>query len=424
MLFEELLDNDDLLDAIYDMHYEETTPIQEKSIPVILEGKDLIAVAQTGTGKTAAYLLPIIQRLINDNFPQDKVNCIVMAPTRELAQQIDRVMQGLSYYLPVSSLAIYGGTDGITFEQQRKALKKGADVVIATPGRLKAHLNTSSIDLSEVAFFVLDEADRMLDMGFSEDILMIEKKLPKNRQTLLFSATMPPKIKKLVSQILTDPAEIFIAVSKPAEKIRQEAIVCHEVQKMPILTRYLSNIRDNKILIFASSKIKVKELSKNLKRLNFNISEMHSDLDQKLREDVMLDFKSGKVNIIVATDILSRGIDIEEIHTIINYDVPKDTEDYIHRIGRTARADKEGSALTFISREDIYNFRKIEKLIGEEIEKLPVDPEFGEAPQYSSILTNKTGKKRAHHKNYRHRKSGNSNQQRKKKRRKDSTDAS
>lgn len=392
MRFDELLNNDDLLDALYDMHFDECTPIQEMAIPPVLEGRDLLAVAQTGTGKTAAYLLPVIERLVNDNYPQDNVNCVVMAPTRELAQQIDRQMQGFSYFMPVTSMPIYGGTDGHTYEQQRKSLKMGADVVIATPGRLLAHLSMGYVDLSKVSFFILDEADRMLDMGFIDDIMQIVAHLPKERQTLLFSATMPPKIQQLSERILNNPAVVKIAVSKPAEKIRQAAYVCYETQKMPILERMFRENPPNRVIIFSSSKLKVKELARSLKKMKINVGEMHSDLDQNVREDVMLKFKAGFLNVIVATDIIARGIDIDNIETVINYDVPHEAEDYVHRIGRTARADRDGSAYTFISEKERGKFKNIERLLEKEVEKIPVPEDLGEAPAYSNFKP--TGEKR------------------------------
>ncbi len=384
MRFDEILTNDDLLDALYDMHFDECTPIQELAIPPVLEGRDLLAVAQTGTGKTAAYLLPVIERLVNDNYPQDHVNCVVMSPTRELAQQIDRQMQGFSYFMPVSSMAIYGGTDGHTYDQQRKGLKMGADVVIATPGRLLAHLSMGYVYLSKVSFFILDEADRMLDMGFIDDIMQIIGHLPKERQTLLFSATMPPKIQQLAERILNNPAEVKIAVSKPAEKIKQRAYVCYENQKLPILENLFRENPPSRVIIFSSSKQKVKELARALKKFKIKVAEMHSDLDQNQREDVMLDFKAGKINVVVATDIISRGIDIDNIETVINYDVPHEAEDYVNRIGRTARADKEGSAYTFISEKERSRFRNIEKLLEKEVEKLEVPENLGETPSYGA----------------------------------------
>lgn len=382
MTFEEILSNDDLLDAVYDMHFETCTPIQEQAIPPALEGRDIMAVAQTGTGKTAAYILPVIERLINDNFPQDRVNCVIMAPTRELAQQIDRQLEGFSYYLPISSMPIYGGTDGATYEQQRLGLKKGADIIIATPGRLLSHLNMGYVDLSEVSFFILDEADRMLDMGFLDDIMKIISKLPKTRQSFMFSATMPDNIKKLADTILQNPIEIKLAVSKPAEKIKQEAFLCYDHQKMPLLEKLFEKNPPKKVIIFAGSKIKVKELYKSLRKRKFNVTEMHSDLDQKQRDDVILDFKAGKVNVIVATDIISRGIDIDNIETVINFDVPREAEEYVHRIGRTARADRDGLGVTFINEKEIGRFKKIERLLEKEIEKSPLPEGFEPGPEY------------------------------------------
>lgn len=393
MKFDELYLSDDILDAIDAMHFENCTPIQEQTIPLITDGRDVIAVAQTGTGKTAAYLLPVIDEIANGDYPQDTINCIVMAPTRELAMQIDQQMQGFSYYMPVNSVAVYGGTDGHTFEQQKKGLKLGADVVIATPGRLIAHLSMGYVDLSKVSFLILDEADRMLDMGFYEDIMQIVKLLPKERQTLLFSATMPPKIKLLASNILNNPAEVKIAVSKPADKIDQSAFICYETQKLPILRHVFKNYKNEKCIVFASSKIKCKELSKTLRSLNLSVGEMHSDLDQSRREETLLAFKSGRIKILVATDIVARGIDIDDIGLVVNYDVPHENEDYVHRIGRTARADNDGMAITFVSEKEIVKFKRIEKFIEKEIRKKEIPAELGEGPDYFSPFKNGGGKR-------------------------------
>ncbi len=383
MRFDQLLENDDLLDALWDMHFDECTPIQEQAIPAVLDGLDLLACAQTGTGKTAAYLLPVIDILSSYDYPKDAVNCVIMAPTRELAQQIDQQMQGFSYFLPISSMPVYGGTDGHTYDQQRRSLKAGADVVIATPGRLLAHLSMGYVDLSKVSFFILDEADRMLDMGFYDDIMQIVARLPKNRQTLLFSATMPPKIQQLASRILNNPIEIKLAVSRPAEKILQKAYVCYETQKLPILLDIFKESVPEKVIVFSSSKLKVKELAKALKKEKYKIGEMHSDLEQDKREDVILDFKSGKINVLVATDIMARGIDIDDIRLVVNYDVPREAEDYVHRIGRTARADRDGNAITFISEKEIGKFKRIEKFLGKEIEKGILPHALGTGPSYS-----------------------------------------
>lgn len=383
MKFEELDLNYDVLDAIDAMHFEECTPIQEKSIPVILDGKDLIAVAQTGTGKTAAYLLPVLSELSDGGFPEDAVNCIIMAPTRELAQQIDQQMQGFSYYVNVNSVAVYGGNDGILFEQQKRGLTMGADVVIATPGRLLAHLSLGYVDLSKVSFFILDEADRMLDMGFYDDIMQIVKYLPKNRQTIMFSATMPQKIQQLAQNILFEPEEVKLAVSRPAEKIVQAAYVCYENQKLGIIRSLFAEKSPERVIIFASSKLKVKEVTKSLKQMKLNVGEMHSDLEQSQREEVMYEFKAGRINILVATDIVARGIDIDDIRLVINYDVPHDSEDYVHRIGRTARANNDGCALTFVSEKEQTQFHSIERFLEKNIYKIPVPEELGEAPAYN-----------------------------------------
>ena len=382
MKFYDLPLNDDVLDALDAMHFEDCTPIQEQSIPVILEGRDLIAVAQTGTGKTAAYLLPILNKLSEEEHPEDAINCIVMAPTRELAQQIDQQMEGFSYFLPVSSVAVYGGYDGVLFEQQKKGLTLGADVVIATPGRLIAHLNLGYVDLSKVSYFILDEADRMLDMGFYDDIMQIAKYLPKERQTIMFSATMPTKIQQLAGNILSNPVEVKLAVSKPADKILQAAYVCYENQKLGIIRSLFQDEVPERVIIFASSKIKVKEVTRALKQMKLNVGEMHSDLEQVQRDEVMHAFKAGRINVLVATDIVARGIDIDDIRLVINYDVPHDCEDYVHRIGRTARANNDGVAITFVSEKEQTSFRTIEKFLEKDIYKIPLSPEVGAGPEY------------------------------------------
>ncbi len=363
MRFDELLYNDCVLDALDSMHFSECTPIQEQAIPVALEGRDLLAVAQTGTGKTAAYLLPVIDILADGGYPEDAINCIVMAPTRELAQQIDQQMQGFAYFMPISSVAVYGGTDGKTFDQQKRGLTMGADVIIATPGRLIAHLQMGYVDLSRVSFFILDEADRMLDMGFFDDIMAIASGLPDNCQKLMFSATMPPKIKKLAKQILHDPVEVKIAVSKPADNIDQKVYLCYDNQKLDLIAHLFTETPPDRVIVFSSSKQKVKEITRTLARKKFNVAQMHSDLDQTTREQVMLDFKSGRVNVLIATDIVARGIDIDDISLVINYDVPRDAEDYVHRIGRTARAASSGRAITFVGERERRDLDKIETLI-------------------------------------------------------------
>ena len=401
MRFDDYFESDDLLDALWDMHFDEMTPIQEQAIPRVLEGRDLLACAQTGTGKTAAYLLPVIDLICTGSYPEDRVNCVIMAPTRELAQQIDRQMQGFSYFLPISSLPIYGGTDGHTYEQQRKGLKLGADVVIATPGRLIAHLQMGSVDLSGVSFFILDEADRMLDMGFYEDIMSIAKHLPKERQTLLFSTTMPPKIQQLAKSILSNPAEIKLSVSKPADKIDQVAYICNELDKDAILKKILEDEGLTRVIVFASSKLKVKQLARSLKVGKLKVGEMHSDLDQNKREDVMLAFKAGRVNVLIATDIVSRGIDVDDIQMVVNYDVPREGEDYVHRVGRTARADRDGKAVTLVGGKDRMKFRQIEKLLGKSVRKgeLPEQFRVTESDRQTSNNSKSSRKERNNSKN-------------------------
>lgn len=392
MYFDELDLNDNVLDALYDMRFDTCTPVQEKCIPEILEGHDVLGVAQTGTGKTAAYLLPVLSKLDDGGYPKDAINCVIMSPTRELAQQIDQAMQGFGYYLQdVSSVAVYGGNDGNRYDQELKSLRMGADVVIATPGRLITHISLGNVDLSKVSFFILDEADRMLDMGFSEDINTIASKLPKTCQTIMFSATMPEKIEELAKTLLKDPVEIKLAVSKPAEKIKQEAYVCYETQKMTIIKDIFKAGDMKRVIVFSGSKMKVKQLAAALQQIGINCGAMHSDLEQAERDDVMFKFKSGQFDVLVATDIVARGIDIDDIEMVINYDVPHDTEHYVHRIGRTARANRDGRAITFVNEEDQYWFQQIEKFLEKVVEKMPLPEGCGEGPEY--IKLNKPSKR-------------------------------
>ncbi|MDM8146372.1 DEAD/DEAH box helicase [Bacteroides eggerthii] len=376
MDFYELDLNDQVLDALDDMNFIDCTPIQEHAIPAILEGRDVIGVAQTGTGKTAAYVLPVLSRLCDNPGPENKISCIIMSPTRELAQQIDQSLAGFSYYVPISSVAVYGGNDGIRYEQEKRGLTMGADIIIATPGRLISHLSLSNIDLSGVKYFILDEADRMLDMGFSDDILQIEKMLPRERQTILFSATMPAKIQQLARTILKDPVEIKIAVSKPAEKIKQEVVFCCEVEKLKAVKWLFTHYPTQRVIIFASSKIKVKDIARALLRKGFNVGEMHSDLDQKERDAVMYSFKTQQIDILVATDIVARGIDIDDIQLVVNYDLPHDAEDYVHRIGRTARANNDGNALTLVSEKEYTAFKRMERQLEIEIPAVTLPEDF------------------------------------------------
>jgi len=385
MTFEQTYLNDNILDALYDMHFEEMTPIQEKCIPQILDGHDVLGVAQTGTGKTAAYLLPILSMLDDGDYPEDAINCVVMSPTRELAQQIDQAMEGFSYYLDdVSSIAVYGGNDGTRFDQEMKSLRGGAPVVIATPGRLLSHLKVGNLDLSRTSFFVLDEADRMLDMGFSDDILQINALLPKDCQRVMFSATMPQKIRELAVTLLHDPVEVKLKVSRPADKIHQTAYVCYEPQKLKIIQHIFRQGDLQRVIIFCGKKERVKDVTRELKRMKINCAAMHSDLTQPERDDVMRRFKAGHIDVLCATDIVSRGIDIDDIRMVLNYDVPHDDEDYVHRIGRTARADRDGEAVTLVSDRDIRRFMQIEKFLGREVEKTPLPEGLGDAPAYKA----------------------------------------
>ena len=391
MRFDELDLEDEILDGLYDMNFHEMTPVQEKTIPVILEGRDIIGCAQTGTGKTAAYTLPLLNRLLIEGNEDNVVKALIIVPTRELAQQIDQQFQGFSYYLPVSTTVVYGGGDGKGWDIQKRGMLMGSDVVIATPGRMISHLQNSGVDLSHVECLILDEADRMLDMGFSDDILKIISYLPRERQTVMFSATLPPKIRELAKSILRNPAEINIAISKPNEAIDQSAYICYESQKLGIIRELFAKPSESKTIIFSSSKMKVKELAHTLKRMKLNVAAMHSDLEQAQREEVMLAFKNNRVNILVATDIVARGIDIEDIGLVINYDVPHDPEDYIHRIGRTARADATGSAITFVNEEEQGKFHQIEKFIERDIRKAELPASVGEGPKYEPEESRKRG---------------------------------
>lgn len=391
------------------MRFEECTPIQAKCIPQILEGEDILGIAQTGTGKTAAYLLPILS-LLDDGcyapgtrgdkermaempvaedgvheFPHEAINCVIMSPTRELAQQIDQAMQGFGYYLDnISSIPVYGGNDGNRFDAEVKAMKRGAGLIIATPGRLISHLQIGNLDLSKCSFFILDEADRMLDMGFSEDILKIAKELPPTCQNIMFSATMPEKIEELAKTILKRPVEVKIAVSKPAEKIKQSAYVCYEPQKLRIIDSIFKQGDLERVIIFSGKKTKVKDITSKLRKMKINCGAMHSDLTQAERDDIMYRFKAGQINVLVATDIVARGIDIDDIYMVINYDVPHDAEDYVHRIGRTARAQRDGRAITFVNEEDIYYFKQIERFLEYEVLKNEMPEGLDKGPDYAA----------------------------------------
>lgn len=372
----------ELLEGIEASNYETATPVQEQVIPPILAGKDVIASAQTGTGKTAAFLLPVMNRLLHHHV-DGQTGALIVVPTRELAIQISQHIEGLSYFTHLSSIAIYGGSGGDNFVAEKKALQNGADIIVCTPGRMIAHLNMGYVNMKGLRFLILDEADRMLDMGFQDDINKIIKALPEKRQNLLFSATMPEKIRQLARRILHQPVEINIAISKPPEKVEQKAFVVYEPQKLPLIKILLRQIPYKNALVFCSKKQTVKQLRRELKQGGFNIEEIHSDLEQAQRENVLGAFASGRIPLLVATDILSRGIDIDTIDLVVNYDVPGDGEDYVHRIGRTARAEADGIACTLVSEKEQNKFAAIERLIGKEVEKALIPQELGPVPAYS-----------------------------------------
>ena len=386
-----------LIEGIEAMGFETATKIQELAIPLIMKGKDLIGSAQTGTGKTAAFLLPITNEFLTSDH-DNRIKALIIVPTRELAFQIDQHMEGLSYFTSVSSIAIYGGTDGAAFTKEKQALTEGADMVVCTPGRMIAHLNMGYVDFTGLQYLVLDEADRMLDMGFFDDIMKIINYIPTQRQTLMFSATMPLEMRKLARKVLTNPEEISLALAKPVEKVLQLAYVVYEPQKIPLLKYILQPMKDRSVLVFCSSKSSTKELSRELKKLGLIAEDIHSDLSQDDREKVLMNFRNRELKILVATDILSRGIDIENIDMVINFDVPHDGEDYIHRIGRTARAEASGVAITLISQKDQYKFAAVEKLLEKPVHKAIVPIQFGEAPSYDPMKSSRGKGKRFVHK--------------------------
>ena len=396
--------DDRLMEGIDAAGYTDATPVQEQVIPHILSGKDIIASAQTGTGKTAAFLLPLIHKIISSNHNRDSITSLVIVPTRELAIQISQHLEGFSYFAGISSIAVYGGGDGNAFIQEKKALSSGADIVVCTPGKMMSHIKMGYVKLHDLKYLVLDEADRMLDMGFYDDIMFVIKHLPAKRQNLLFSATMPHKIREMARRILHQPIEVNIAISKPPEKIKQFAFFVYDTQKIPLVTFLLKDQQFNNTLIFCSSKLSVKQLTRDLKRAGFNADEIHSDLEQDKREEVLSNFRSGKLTVLIATDILSRGIDIDNIELVINYDVPHDGEDYVHRIGRTARAKAEGTAYTLVSVSEQKKFSTIEKLLEYSVPKGVVPEALGETPEYNPVSQrSKSPQNKFHSKNRNHR---------------------
>ncbi len=382
MKFSEIQLHEHILEAISYMGFENTTPIQEQAIPFILDHHDLIACAQTGTGKTAAFILPVLDHL--DKSERKGISTLIIVPTRELALQIDKQIQGFAYFLSINSLAIYGGGDGMEWEQQKKAIIQNTDILVATPGKLMSHLDLGYVKFDHLQHLILDEADRMLDMGFFDDIKKIMSYIPNKRQTLMFSATMPPKIRELAGHILHNPKEISIAMSKPAEGVLQAAYLSYDYQKTALIKSLIQDKPEyQSILIFSSTKKKVTEIIKTLRNKDYHVEGVSSDFEQREREEVLSRFASKNTRVLVATDVLSRGIDIKDIELIINYDVPGDAEDYVHRVGRTARADKTGVALTLVNEDDMFRFKKIESLIGSEIMKLQPPKELGEGPAWN-----------------------------------------
>lgn len=390
MKFEDFKLNEHLMEALSYMGFKEATPIQEQAIPIIFEGKDIIASAQTGTGKTAAFLLPILHKLTDKH---DQLNTLIIVPTRELAIQIDQQIEGFSYFTHVTSLSVYGGGEGQDWETQKKALTKGAEIIVATPGKLISHLNMGYVKFDHLQHLILDEADRMLDMGFHDDIQKIITYLPRERQTLMFSATMPSKIRELARKVLKDhPEEITIALSKPVEGVIQAVCLTYDAQKTPLINSMISNKPDVKsVLVFTSTKKKVSEIVRGLKSNNYKVEGISSDLEQNEREEVLLRFRSKQTRVLVATDVMSRGIDVKDINFVVNYDVPGDPEDYVHRIGRTARADAKGVALTLVNEDDMYKFERIEKLIEKKVQRIKLPEVLGEGPQWNAKSFNKRG---------------------------------
>ncbi len=384
MNFKELGLNSQMLEAISFMGFEQATPVQEFAVPEILKGNDLIACAQTGTGKTAAFVLPVLDKLTEDH--KHETSVLIIVPTRELAIQIDQQIQGFTYFTPADSIAIYGGGSGSDWDSEKRALTSGADIIVATPGRLISHLNMGYVKFDAIKHLILDEADRMLDIGFLDDILKIIEYIPKKRQTLMFSATMPPKIRQLASKILTKPKEVSIEISKPAEGVLQAAYLTYDTQKTPLISSLIENKPElTSILIFSSTKLKVNDIVRDLRKKEKNVQGISSALEQSKREEVLMNFRAKNTRVIVATDVLSRGIDIKDIDLVINFDVPNDAEDYVHRVGRTARAKATGVALTLVNEDDMYKFKRIEEFIENEIMKIPLPPQLGEGPKWNPI---------------------------------------
>jgi superfamily II DNA/RNA helicase len=387
MKFTEFGLNPELIEAISYMGFEKATPIQDVAIPIIMKERDLIGCAQTGTGKTAAFILPILNKLIS--LPRGETTTLIIVPTRELALQIDQQIHGFAYFSEISSIPIYGGGDGKEWDQERRSLTTGADIIVATPGKLISHLAMNYVKFDKIKYLVLDEADRMLDIGFYDDIMKIINYLPKERQTLMFSATMAPDIRKLASKILNAPEEVSMEIAKPPEGVLQATYLTFDSQKTPLINSLISNKPECKsVLIFTSTKKKVAEIVRDLRNKEYKVAGISSDLSQDQREEVLEKFRAKQIRVLVATDVMSRGIDIKDINLVINYDAPNDAEDYVHRVGRTARASTTGIALTLINNDDMYKLQRIEKLIGKEIIKIPLPAELGEGPEWKTGAQN------------------------------------
>ena len=392
MNFKELGLNNQMLEAISFMGFEQATPVQELAVPEILAGNDLIACAQTGTGKTAAFVLPVLNNLTKNH--KQETTVLIIVPTRELAIQIDQAIQGFTYFTPVDSIAVYGGGSGSDWDSEKRALTSGADIIVATPGRLISHLNMGYVKFDNIKHLILDEADRMLDIGFFDYIIKIIEFLPKKRQTLMFSATMPPKIRQLASKILRNPKEVSIEISKPAEGVLQAAYLIYDTQKAALISSLIENKPEiNSVLIFSSTKLKVNDIVRELRKKEKSVEGISSALDQNKREEVLSNFRAKNTRVIVATDVLSRGIDVKDIDLVINFDVPNDAEDYVHRVGRTARAKSTGVALTLVNEDDMFKFKRIEEFIENEVMKIPLPPELGEGPKWNPVRPPFTGKK-------------------------------
>ncbi|GAA5520929.1 DEAD-box ATP-dependent RNA helicase CshA [Fodinibius salicampi] len=360
--FEQFTLNEKLSLGLQDLNYTDPTPIQEECIPLILNGRDVIGAAQTGTGKTGAFVIPLIQRIMEN--PSEHTQALILSPTRELAQQIEEQIFALGYHTGVSSATVTGGSD---YGTQVKAIRAGVDIIVATPGRLIDQMKVLDLDFSHLNYLVLDEADRMLDMGFLPDVMKIVKKLPEERQTMLFSATMVEEVQKVVDQVMKNPAEVEFEVSKPAESVDQQIYFVHPKQKLKLFEKLFDADKYETAIVFCATKRGTDEVERMLKKRGVDAVSMHGDRDQKERNEALRLFKNRSHPVMVATDVLSRGIDIDDVSLIVNFDVPNNPEDYIHRIGRTGRYDKSGTAITFVSNKDKKYYHSIKEVVGDQL---------------------------------------------------------